>query len=49
MAIEDAAADSLPEGAAAVPAKAKHRKRISVLPGSFIRLEEFPTKPGELS
>ena len=46
VALEDATDDSLPPGSAPVPSKAKHRKRISVLPGSFIRLEELPTQPG---
>ena len=48
MALEDAPDASLPPEASPVPPKAKHRKRISVLPGSFIRLEELPTKPGAL-
>ena len=47
VALEDATIASLPPEASPVPPKAKHRKRISVLPGSFIRLEELPTKPGK--
>lgn len=46
VAVQDAQESDLPAGEALDPAKTKKRKRISINPGTFVRLEELPASPG---
>lgn len=46
MAVQDAQESDLPPGETLDKAKTKHRKRISINPGTFVRLEELPASLG---
>ena len=47
VAIQDAGPGDLAPDQQLDPKVTKHRKRISINPGTFVRLEELPTPAGE--